>query len=437
MLINFCKMQSLGNDFVIIDRTQVDDQTIFDAEFVRKISNRNFGIGCDLVVLYKITNLKSDTVFVETSFFNSDGSEAEICGNATRCIGVLMNRTKGCSNCIMRTTKQEYKIKIEDNNSNTSVYWDKKADIEKFDLSNIHLFQDEKEKVEIINAYKVSVGNPHLVLFLKSMPEIEVIKEIGAKLEKYHIFPNKTNVEFAVVSSDGSIIELRVFERGVGLTLGCGSGAMAVAVAAEKYGIISGKKINIHQLGGNLEVDFLDNGDYVQIGKAEYVFSGNIDIKIPFSLSNTDEKNHTKITIYTDGACSGNPGPGGWGAVLINGNEIKEISGGESDTTNNRMELTAVIRALENTLSTSEIELYTDSQYVKDGITKWIKNWLKNDWKNSQKQSVKNKELWERLLELSSDRKITWNWVRGHAGNKFNEQVDTLARKACSKFSET
>lgn len=430
MLINFYKMQSLGNDFVIIDKTQIADKTIFDNAFFRKISDRNFGIGCDLVVLYEVTDFTSDTVFVEVSFFNSDGSEAEICGNATRCIGVLMDRIKGCPHCVMRTANQEYRIKVTDNNGNTSVYWDKKADAEKFDLSKVYPAQNEE--IEIIESYEVSVGNPHLVLFLKEMPDAEIIKKVGAILQKKPIFPNRTNVEFAVLSSDGSI-ELRVFERGAGLTLGCGSGAMAVAAAAKKYKIISGERVKVHQLGGDLEVDFLDDGGYVQVGVAECVFSGNIDVNMPLLPQNNIKGR--KITIYTDGACSGNPGPGGWGAMLITGdNEIKEISGGEPVTTNNRMELTAVIRSLEMTSQSTEIEIYTDSQYVKDGITKWIRNWLKNDWKNSQKQSVKNRELWERLLELSSNRKIGWNWVHGHAEDKFNEQVDALARRACSKF---
>lgn len=140
-----------------------------------------------------------------------------------------------------------------------------------------------------------------------------------------------------------------------------------------------------------------------------------------------------KIEIYTDGACSGNPGRGGWSAILCG--EV-EISGGEENTTNNRMELMAAIQALQkvddmNIDSECEISIYTDSQYVKSGITDWIKNWVKNEWRNSQKQPVKNKELWQQLLALSENKNISWHWIRGHVGDEFNERADKLARLQC------
>lgn len=135
-----------------------------------------------------------------------------------------------------------------------------------------------------------------------------------------------------------------------------------------------------------------------------------------------------KVVIYTDGACSGNPGPGGWGAVLIYGDHRKEINGGESETTNNRMELMAAIEALNALKKDCSVELYTDSNYVKNGITSWIHGWKKNGWKNSQKKPVKNAELWQELEAATKRHKVSWHWVKGHAGHPENERADELAR---------
>ena len=132
--------------------------------------------------------------------------------------------------------------------------------------------------------------------------------------------------------------------------------------------------------------------------------------------------------VYTDGACSGNPGPGGWGATIKIGDETFEIFGGEDNTTNNRMELIAAIKALEYLNENHKITLYTDSNYVKDGITKWIFNWKKNNWKTSAKKPVKNSDLWIQLDEIKNKREVKWNWVKGHAGNLGNERADELAR---------
>ena len=138
-----------------------------------------------------------------------------------------------------------------------------------------------------------------------------------------------------------------------------------------------------------------------------------------------------KYVIYTDGACSGNPGPGGWGAVILNEEKIDtNISGKEQSTTNNRMELMAPIMALRKIKKASEIIIYTDSIYLKNGITTWIKNWEKNDWKNSKKKPVKNKDLWLKLNRLSKEKIINWRWVKAHAGNKYNELADKLATEA-------
>ena len=138
-----------------------------------------------------------------------------------------------------------------------------------------------------------------------------------------------------------------------------------------------------------------------------------------------------EYTIYTDGACSGNPGPGGWGAVIFdNDNKQRNISGSEENTTNNRMELLAAIMALEEVSTNSEITIYTDSTYVKNGITEWVLKWKENGWKNSNKEPVKNKDLWEKLDTLCKQNIVNWKWVKGHASNKYNNLADELATKA-------
>ena len=137
-----------------------------------------------------------------------------------------------------------------------------------------------------------------------------------------------------------------------------------------------------------------------------------------------------KIKIYTDGACSGNPGKGGWGALIQENDNEKKLSGSELNTTNNRMELTAVIRALEHYDEAKEIEVFTDSKHVMQGITEWIKNWKTNHWKTSQKKDVKNKDLWVLLDSVSAKHDIKWSWVKGHAGDYGNEIADKLATQA-------
>jgi len=140
------------------------------------------------------------------------------------------------------------------------------------------------------------------------------------------------------------------------------------------------------------------------------------------------------VEIWTDGACSGNPGPGGWGALLRFGDHEKELSGGEADTTNNRMELTAAIEALNALSRACDVQLTTDSQYVKGGITGWIHGWKKNGWKTATKKPVKNVELWQALDEAVSRHTVTWHWVKGHAGHPENEKADELARQGMADF---
>ena len=136
------------------------------------------------------------------------------------------------------------------------------------------------------------------------------------------------------------------------------------------------------------------------------------------------------INIYTDGACSGNPGPGGWGAYIDNAGVVTELSGREEDTTNNRMELKAVIEALNSFTNKTNLNLYTDSKYVMDGSSKWIENWKKNGWKTAQKKAVKNQDLWIELDKLVHFHQIHWVWVKGHDGNLGNERADYLATSA-------
>ena len=139
------------------------------------------------------------------------------------------------------------------------------------------------------------------------------------------------------------------------------------------------------------------------------------------------QKMMKEVKIYTDGACKGNPGPGGWGAILFYGDHEKEIYGGESNTTNNIMELTAVIKALAALKTSCHVTLVTDSSYVKNGITKWIHNWKMNGWKTSNKKPVKNQQLWMKLEKETHRHQMSWKWVKGHAGDPGNERADDLA----------
>ncbi|MGE0753859.1 MAG: ribonuclease HI [Alphaproteobacteria bacterium] len=140
-----------------------------------------------------------------------------------------------------------------------------------------------------------------------------------------------------------------------------------------------------------------------------------------------------QVEIYTDGACSGNPGAGGWGAILVYGKTEKELSGHAEDTTNNRMELTAAIEGLRALKSPCRVDIYTDSTYVKDGITKWIDGWQARGWKTAGRKPVKNVDLWQELLEVTATHDVRWHWVRGHDGHEYNERADVLAVQAIKR----
>jgi ribonuclease HI len=140
------------------------------------------------------------------------------------------------------------------------------------------------------------------------------------------------------------------------------------------------------------------------------------------------------VTIWTDGACSGNPGPGGWGAILTFGDHSKEIAGGDAATTNNRMELTAAIRALEALKRPCRVDLHTDSAYLRGGITTWLAGWKKNGWRTADKKPVKNIELWQELERAAAPHDVRWHWLKGHAGDPMNERADELARAGMQPF---
>ena len=145
----------------------------------------------------------------------------------------------------------------------------------------------------------------------------------------------------------------------------------------------------------------------------------------------------TQVEMFTDGACRGNPGPGGWGVLIRSGEREKELSGGEPLTTNNRMELLAAIRGLQALTRPCHVLLHTDSMYVRDGITKWVHNWRRNGWRTSDKKAVKNAELWQELCSAAERHRIDWRWVRGHSGHPENERVDALACAAADTFRKS
>jgi ribonuclease HI len=142
-----------------------------------------------------------------------------------------------------------------------------------------------------------------------------------------------------------------------------------------------------------------------------------------------------EVVAYTDGACRGNPGPGGWGVVLEHGPHVKELCGGETATTNNRMELTAAIRALEALQRPARISVYTDSNYVKNGITEWLPNWVRRGWQTAARKPVKNKDLWQQLAVLTDRHDVSWHWVRGHSGHPGNERADRLANQGLDEHA--
>lgn len=154
---------------------------------------------------------------------------------------------------------------------------------------------------------------------------------------------------------------------------------------------------------------------------------------MPDEVDSSEAAEATTVTLHTDGACSGNPGPGGWGAVLRYGGHERELYGGEAETTNNRMELMAAIRGLEELNRPSTVAVYTDSTYVRSGILSWVANWKANGWRTAAKKPVKNVDLWQRLDAAREKHEVEWHWVKGHAGDPLNERADELARRGAEE----
>lgn len=446
MKILFDKMQGLGNDFVFVEESQLSEN--LSVEDVRFLCDRKFGIGCDTLVIYR--KKKND---VTAKFFNCDGSEAEICVNALRCLSLLIKKNFKLLELSLKTKSKAYKTKIVDKKIFVNVgqpsffhsdlgISNKNVDVDNL-LPELNLSPSEISYVD--RACAISVGNPHLVLFLKKSIPQEIKQTIGEKLEKFSLFKNRINVSFAKIMNELEI-QLEVFERGVGFTLACGSGASAAAFSAYKLKLM-GDKVRVKQPGGDLEIFIKSDDSIIQKGVANYVFEGKISLGSDGIEKEISEEKSPKLLkkipsgnlkIYTDGACSGNPGPGGWGAIIIGDDGEFEMCGGESDTTNNRMELLGPISALKKISEEMgaiepEIEIFTDSTYVKNGITNWIENWEKNNWKTSSKAPVKNKELWIELRDQVARHKVTWRWLKGHNGDCYNERADKLARSECKK----
>lgn len=266
MSIKFDKMHALGNDFVLIDLESLGRAGLTN-EFYKRLSDRHLGVGCDTVVIYRY---HAGIVFA--SFFNSDGSEAEICGNAARCIGALIKMRHSLSSCVLKTKKQEYAINLADDNL-ISV----DMGVPSFQKDDIGIVGDlSKLKSQYFNRmFCVSIGNPHLVVFPDEPLSDDEIKMIGAQLESSDTFANRINVSFAYPLSEDRI-SLSVFERGVGVTLACGSGACATSYVAYRNGFIPSNRICVEQKGGALQVIITKDNHVWQAGSATYVFCGEI-----------------------------------------------------------------------------------------------------------------------------------------------------------------
>ncbi|MDR0753182.1 MAG: diaminopimelate epimerase [Holosporaceae bacterium] len=275
--MKFDKMQSLGNDFVMIDLDQFSRRPLFDDFFFSNISNRNYGVGCDLTVLYK---LRHDDVYAE--FFNSDGSEAEICGNAARCLGALVKKRNGLSKCTLKTTKKDYPI-----SGNGTIYVKMGRPSFKLEdigvsksIANLSALMNELNlptDIGIYHAACISIGNPHLVMFFEDLPEEKDVIALGNLLGNHSLFENRINVSFARVISEGEIIAT-VYERGAGLTRACGSGACAIAAVAFAHNMVSSTNVLVKQTGGTLIISRDNEGNIFQYGSASWVFSGEIEI---------------------------------------------------------------------------------------------------------------------------------------------------------------
>lgn len=279
MIIEFEKMHGLGNDFIFIDKSKLSEEINFDAETCKFLSERKFGIGCDTIIVYECENESAKAIFI-----NPDGSRAEICVNAARCLGLLLNKKNGLSHFELISCGKTYKIDLEGEIISVDIgkpsFSHEDLGIEDFNIALFdilpHLNLKKTELPIFQKACALSVGNPHLILFMKK-PILRRKKEIiGSRLESFPLFKNRINVSFAIITNKNEI-ELEVFERGVGFTLACGSGACATAFAAYRFGLIN-NEIKVVQPGGSLDIFIEDNVSIVQKGGAKYVFEGKIEL---------------------------------------------------------------------------------------------------------------------------------------------------------------
>ena len=286
MVINFHKMQALGNDFVIIESRCGDDVTkFFDRKLLQRIGDRKYGIGCDQIVIFYRENC-----FIHAYFFNNDGSSAEICGNASRCLGKLMRSHYGIAKFSMIASGKDYDIQVNPDKTvsvtmckpsfreneigltkSIETPWDLDAE------SDLQMSNDDISQMKIVKISCVSVGNPHLILFVEKIPETKIVERIGAFLSTHPLFKNGINVSFVKIVSEDTA-EQCSYERGTGLTLACGSGACATAAVAKKCNLLKGDDVVIQQKGGDLSIHHNENGTITQTGTATYVFSGIIEV---------------------------------------------------------------------------------------------------------------------------------------------------------------
>lgn len=269
--IHFDKMHGLGNDFVLIDTPQFRKphyhSANFSKDFIRFICNRNIGVGCDTLVIYSVDTIN---MIVHANFFNADGSHAEMCGNAARCLGQLMYQKNGWNKCELHVNSRNYAISI--NEGNISVNMGRPNFDHLLDNTLSHDFLNMQNEImdKTMDIACVSIGNPHIVFF----SEIEDKFRIYQQLNNRTIFKNGINVSFANVINS-STIELIVFERGVGQTMACGTAACATAYLAYKKHYVD-KACLVHQNGGDLQILITDDDNIVQSGSATYVFSGEL-----------------------------------------------------------------------------------------------------------------------------------------------------------------
>ncbi|MDR2766067.1 MAG: diaminopimelate epimerase [Holosporaceae bacterium] len=286
MLIEFHKMQALGNDFVIIEHScSSTTRRLFEKEFLVNISHRLYGVGCDQVVVFYRENC-----FIHAFFFNNDGSEAEICGNASRCLGKLMRDFYGMSQFALVAAERDYAVQVNHDSTvsvnmgrptfkDSAIGFSKKVEdpLNLNPKNDLGLGPDTLHDVKVLRAAGVSVGNPHLAVFVEEIPQFQVVAEVGNLLSTNKLFENRVNVSFVkVLATD--LLEQSSFERGTGPTLACGSGACASGFLARACGFTSGSEITVQQRGGTLLVAFNEDESITQTGTASYVFSGRIEL---------------------------------------------------------------------------------------------------------------------------------------------------------------